>query len=486
MTESSNEMATITRGTQQVCIDLPGEAVRCVVHKPHLQVILRKHRDVVFDIDLGAGGSYSVEADKSDFYCVRDKKLVTVGESIGFEDGERLHIWVSRQFRGHLTLKRGGSVVARYEPNRLDSSTYDEEPTTKPSPLLVMMKREASAPKASLMHGGVKATEYAGIPLRNPIHPPGSPLLSTTQWSLVPLPDLYRSYPVVPVNPDQDRSYPTVAIVDATLEGVPQQVAEQLASSETGAVELDTDDEAIRNWIYGQLVATSAYAGDNWSWLRHSIERKPNGDFRLVRARVHYVQGKARIYFSGYSRSNPVFGPGGHGPGNSKVVQIYAGVGSRSSVIRSAAKSVTGTLKGNALFSLVFGSAIAYAGWRVDTYKDGYDLAASILMVVLKVLVVALTTAAIVAIAIAVGMIAAGGAVAALVVGGLTILVGLVLGYSLDVLDRRVGRILKEGNEDGVAGVVAPWLRYAGGWIEEQWEYLRTRFSSNYEAASQQ
>ena len=59
--------------TQRACIDLPGEKIRCVVYKPNLQIMLRKHRDVVFDIQLFKGMQYTVQADQSDFYNVRDK-----------------------------------------------------------------------------------------------------------------------------------------------------------------------------------------------------------------------------------------------------------------------------------------------------------------------------------------------------------------------------------------------------------------------------
>ncbi|HEX5486643.1 MAG TPA: hypothetical protein VFX23_11685, partial [Limnobacter sp.] len=51
--------------TQIACIDLPGETVRCIRKKPKLRVVLRKHRDVVFDINLGLGGQYSVESEQS-------------------------------------------------------------------------------------------------------------------------------------------------------------------------------------------------------------------------------------------------------------------------------------------------------------------------------------------------------------------------------------------------------------------------------------
>jgi hypothetical protein len=101
--------------TQQVCIDLPGQNIRCHVYKPKLQIMLRNHRDVIFDIALFKGMTYTVEADQSDFYNVRDKKLieVTKKQKASFVDGERMHFWVGRAFKGHLVLKWQGYGAIR-------------------------------------------------------------------------------------------------------------------------------------------------------------------------------------------------------------------------------------------------------------------------------------------------------------------------------------------------------------------------------------
>lgn len=98
--------------TQVTCIDLPGEPIQCVRTKPKLRVVLRKHRDVIFDIKLGSGGSYTVESDKSYFYSERDSELVRHGKPISFQDGERLHLWVARTFTGKLILKKWSTDCA--------------------------------------------------------------------------------------------------------------------------------------------------------------------------------------------------------------------------------------------------------------------------------------------------------------------------------------------------------------------------------------
>lgn len=134
--------------TQQACIDLPGEAVRCVVHKPKLEIVLRKHRDVIFDIRLKAGAHYIVEADQSDFYNVRDKRIVMHKQKqlAKFKDGERLHLWVSRDFKGKLLLKAGTRLLGTFEPIALDSTKYATDPNVKPEPMVIGLG--ASAPGA--------------------------------------------------------------------------------------------------------------------------------------------------------------------------------------------------------------------------------------------------------------------------------------------------------------------------------------------------
>jgi hypothetical protein len=128
--------------TQQVCIDLPGEEVRCYVHKSKLEIMLRKHRDVIFDIQLFKGMSYTVEADQSDFYNARDKKIVIVArkQKVAFKDGERMHLHVGRGLKGHLILKANGKVLGRYAPSQIDGKRYDDDPVAKPAPLIVAMK----------------------------------------------------------------------------------------------------------------------------------------------------------------------------------------------------------------------------------------------------------------------------------------------------------------------------------------------------------
>lgn len=89
---------------QTVCIDLPGESVQCWRSTDKVQVILKKHRDVIFELSLAQEKKYTVESTGSDFYNANKKKIVAGGgkERILFADGERLHLWISRDFKGEF------------------------------------------------------------------------------------------------------------------------------------------------------------------------------------------------------------------------------------------------------------------------------------------------------------------------------------------------------------------------------------------------
>lgn len=63
---------------QTVCIDLPGESVQCWRSTDKVQVILKKHRDVIFELSLAQEKKYTVESTGSDFYNANKKKLLLV------------------------------------------------------------------------------------------------------------------------------------------------------------------------------------------------------------------------------------------------------------------------------------------------------------------------------------------------------------------------------------------------------------------------
>lgn len=292
-----------------------------------------------------------------------------------------------------------------------------------------------------------------------------------------------RMKPLTPVA----EQHPTVAVVDGDAKGMPASIAQHFAEGggKSGLADIDTNEVATRNWLYGQLAGTAAYAGDNWHWLKASINRQADGAFRLVSAKVAYVKGRVRIYFVGYAKVNPVFGPGGHGPGNAKILQIYAGLGKAGSAFKATAQAVGGTFKGNAAISFIFGSATAWLEWKADAQKDVYDLLAAWLTALIKAVVVAALTAVLVTAILLALMFASGLTVAAIGVGALVVGIGFALNYAVEAGDKALGRAWKgKANSDGTAAGVAPWLRDVGKWFSTTWDDLASRFPTDYQVGA--
>jgi len=470
--------------TQRVCIDLPGETFRCYTHKQKVQVMLRKHRDVIFDIQLFKGMSYTVHADKSDFYNARDKKLVEIKkkQKVTFNDGEKLHLWVGRNFQGALILKAAsGTTLGRYEPNALDPVRYGEEPGEKPAPLMVVLKNTvAQAPKAiPLETAKAQARSYQCKQ---------DAAFECGLWNLSPTARLFGVDAIAPYDRNKPVStppeeHPVVAVVDGEAKDMPQKIKDFFANGggKSGLADIDPQEVATRNWLLGQLAGSAAYVGDNWNWLRHSINRQADGVFKLVSAKIAYVRGKVRIYFSGFSKTNPVFGLGGHGPSNAKILQIYAGVGQVGSAFKATTQAIAGTFKANALASFIFGSATSFAEWKADAQKDGYDLASAILMGAIKAIVAAALTIMVVAAVLFILMVFLEVAVAAIAVGMITVIAGFGINYLVEAADKASGREIKgKDYTDGLAGVVAPWLREMGDHLGKVWDGLKTKMPDDY------
>lgn len=454
---------------QEVCIDLPGESVQCWRSGDHLKVVLRKHRDVIFDLHLKAGAAYTVQAVESDFYNVRDKKLVYASraEVVTFKDGERLHLWVTRNFKGALLLKSEGKLLMKLEPNKLDTRQYDNDPKTKPAPIILSLGQASPPAQKTPVIPGVTPVPAVATKLAL-VKPAGAPLQNHIAASA----------------PDTE-GCSVVCVVDGSVKGMPEKIAEYFkkGGGKSGLADFDPFEVATRNWIWGQVAGSAAFVGDNWSWLRASLDSKTSEGFKLVRAQIHLVRGKARFYFSGYSKFNRVFGPGGFGPGHDRILSIFAGVGKTSSSFAAVAKGVAGSFKGNALVSFIFGSVTAIAEWKDDVKKDGYDLSAALLMSLLKAIIAAAIVVAVVAVVVLVAMFAFSASVPVLLVGALTIAVGLLANYAVEAVDKALGKAATgdKSNTDGLSSAIAPYLRKAGKEIQDGWDYLMKKFPNDYQ-----
>ena len=282
------------RATQELCIDLPGETVRCWRSADHIKVILRKHRDVFFDINIQKASTYTIES-ISDFYSPRDKKLL---RKVQFQDGEQFNLWIGRNFKGKLTLKSENNVIGVFEPNKIDAHEYGMDPKIKPEPLLIMVgKRELSSSfvcKVTDPHG---ISEAPGI-----FKPEFDP-------KLLALKSFGSSFSYqITLQPPEIKEY--VAIVEATPDQIQPLVLNQLNSGVAveGKVKdifmLPTESElgadiytAMRNaaiqisgnsFLNSNMFKESAgYLQENWRQLNKvamtvRIEKRVTGKYRVI------------------------------------------------------------------------------------------------------------------------------------------------------------------------------------------------------------
>lgn len=200
---------------QEVCIDLPGEAIQCWRSSDNIRVRLRKHRDVFFDINFENGAIYTVES-ASEFYSPRDKKLL---RKVEFLDGSPFNIWVGREFRGSLVLKENGLLLGAFQVDQLDSKNYGADPKTKPEPLMVFMGKNNAASFACTASDPFGVGSTQGL-LRTSFDPKLSVLKKFgTEFN----------YFFPPQSPEV-REY--VAVTEAMFSEIQPQVAKRLESGE--------------------------------------------------------------------------------------------------------------------------------------------------------------------------------------------------------------------------------------------------------------
>jgi hypothetical protein len=467
MTENSKTTGS-DMVVQEHCIDLPGESVQCWIGggTDKLKVILRKHRDVIFDLHFRNGKTYTLEATESDFYNVRDKKLVAAAQhgKVTFKDGERMHVWVSRGFRGALVLRSEEQEIYKVEPNKWDRHRYGDGPNEKPAPIIVAIGGDTAPPMPQSKTTSNSEPIKRAVPV---------PVIASSTGSA----------------PDQGFLCPVVCVIDGKVAGMPADIAEHFKNGgdHSGFSDIDPNHVGTRNWIWGQVAGTGAYVKDNWEWLRASLDGKTSRGFQLVKAQVRYVRGRVRFYFSGYSNSNAIFGRGGFGPSHDRIMTIFSGVGKTSSTFAAALKGVAATFKGNAMVSFVFGSATAFAEWTGDVHKDGYDLAGALITSTVKAILAAAAVTLVVVSILAFLMFALGISLSVIAVGAITIVAGFLANYAIETADKAIGRAVThdDSNADGTSSIVAGWIRNAGAEIHakihQNWSYLMHKMSVDYQ-----
>jgi len=288
---TKKQTATSTENGQEICIDLPGESVQCWRSSDNLRVILRKHRDVIFDINLQKNALYTLES-KAQFYSPREKKLL---KRATFFDGERFVLWVGREFQGCLVLKYNDVVLGQYKVNDLDSRAYGADPKVKTEPLMVIMgKKQESEPFACTVSDpfGIGRAQLALLPTIEPklrfLKGVGSQFDYAYPQQT---PEVQEYAAVAEVKPEEIQPQVLVQLENGAVTGCPSEIFMPPKKKD--------EDSSIYNGIsaaaavIGNVVTTNwfketaGYLQEHWRSLDKimmtvRIEKKAKGKYRAV------------------------------------------------------------------------------------------------------------------------------------------------------------------------------------------------------------
>jgi hypothetical protein len=267
---------------QEHCVDLPGESVQCWIGggTDKLKVILRKHRDVIFDIHLGNGKTYALETTESDFYSARDKKLVYAAQrgKVTFNDGERMHVWVSRGFRGALVLKCDDHVLSEVKPNEWDTHRYNDDPKEKPAPIIVAIGHRPIAPK--------------------------------------PTAQVARESHENPHTDDE-----SLHVHEVSKEGAPSYVLEFFVKGGE-SLHLDKENIITQNWILAQLGGAGGYTLDNREWMKELLKC----EFKILKV-VHKSGPRMYVVFNATGKLRELMAETIYSLQHPKIMKIMGGAG---------------------------------------------------------------------------------------------------------------------------------------------------------------
>ena len=427
----------------QVCIDLPGEPVECWA-ETDVTVLLRKHRDVIFDIQLKKGATYLVEATHDWIYDVKRKKRVQKGQ---FHDDERYHLWIGRDFKGELVLSMNGSVLHRYSLVDLNLRGESSDPKVKPAPLILTLGCQPGLTVPRQSAGGQRQ-QLSRFATPSPLvcRNTDGELPGAAWWGdMIPLDfgvQMHASTTALMSTSSRVHAEEEsiIHVFEVSLANAP---AELIAFAENGGEDtaLDTNKIVTRNWLIGQLTGGSSFVKDNLNELRDLWNRS----FRLMRI-VHPKAGaKTYVVFRGHAGLRKVITGTRYSAKSSKILAITAGTGTFESVTAAAWDASKGAFRRATGVVLVFTIALDAAEWYRDYSKvdqngkrsrDLFDLFAKIGVDLGATGIAAAVSTAVVG-ALTTGLLAAGliasapvWAVAALVFG-----TAVAVGYLINMTD---------------------------------------------------
>jgi len=407
-----------------IYIDLPGDPISHPTFDGQLDVILKRHRDIIIDINLPSPfKNFNLEAEKDWFYD--EKKNVRTQKAL-FPNGERAHIWVSREFKGKLFLKSGKIIYATFDIGSIfqaekSKAKYDDY-KYKPAPLILTAaqgKREAE--------GNIKQE--------------------------------------------------TLHIIAANINSATPDYI--IKSIQTGSTSLNLDSQGVLtiDWICGQIAAGTGARVDNNAWYKEI-----KGQAIRLEKVMHKSGPKYYIIFKGTTNTREYLTAARYGANNTKVLSILAGAGSfkgtaqaswnaaNPSLIEKQAGKMMPKVTGAGI-AVLFSIAISTAEWYADythptpgqPRKDLFDLAGSVGITLAKAMLAGAIGSAVTSL-VATSILAFTSVTPvgwAVLLGA--IVISVAVGFAIDYADK------KTGTTDG-----------ASAKMRSAWKYLTERSPNQY------
>lgn len=455
----------------RVCIDLPGEPIECWA-ETDVTVLLRKHRDVIFDLNIKPGATYTVEATDDWIYDVAKKKRVKQGQ---FSDGQRYHIWMSRDFKGYLLLKQNGKLLQRYSMFMFGLTNSSSDPKFKPEPIIVAMQANPDgSPSTCIVPNSTASALLAGADSWSRSSLAGLPGSFSMQqaeqqrWS--PLP--------IRLAPDTNVEAPQHAhIVEVDKHSIPSELLDGAAAGGAAETAIDTNKIATRNWLMGQLAGAAAFFHDNQKWIRELWSEK----IKLIKI-VHKNAGERwYIVFTGNPRSRDYITAARYGLKHEKVLTIAGGAGSVESGIAAAWEGTKGVMKKAGMVAVIFTITLDTAEWLHDyeqigpdgkRKKDFVDLLTKIGIDFIKAGLSAAIASALVGGAVA--WLAGGVVLPVLLIVVGTLAAALLVGYGLDLIDQKTQATARATSA----------VRSVGVMLKKSADYLQSVAAKDYDRYS--
>lgn len=406
VTNSSSTPSREKRRTVVVPIDLPGQPVQCWFGDAEkIKVILRKPRDVIFDIKLCNGKSYSVTSSYGDMYEVRTKKLIHPKEIVFFKDGETLHLQIARDFKGKILLYEDGSKISEYDIPKLDPEEVNADPQFKPAPISIIIKND-------LIFGN---RDY---------------------FNVIQLDGTFSS----PKISDQEaESFIQIVEISESGKDIPQEVADFFKKG--GEKEVFASASVVtRNWIMNQIIAQSGYASDNQDWMKELWREKIT-----LKSIVHKNVGtKYYAILTGSTRARRLISASRYSTSNTKVLAFSFGAKEASGLRHSGWSAAKGNFRRGGLASMLFTITLDIAEWSADyeqrdpvTGKPKQDI--SDLFIKIGIDIAKNTINTVITSCLMWGVLTAvGGAPIIVIIIG-TVVFSILVGWAIDYFDKKYG-----------------------------------------------